>query len=53
MPKEPQRPSPTEQGLDRNVYAKPRGQRAMRGGIVRRDRLIEVRPAFRNVSREH
>ena len=49
--KQPQRPRPIGQDCHPDVLAKSRRQRTMLGRIVKRDRLIEMRSAFRDVSR--
>jgi hypothetical protein len=49
--KHPQSPRPMGQDSHPNVLAKSRRQRTMLGRIVKRERLIEMRSAFRDVSR--
>ena len=50
--KQPQRQRPIGQDCYPDVLTKTHRQRTMLGRIVKRDRLIEVRSAFRDVSRE-
>ena len=49
--KQPQGQRPIGQDCHPDVLAKSRRQRTMLGRIVKRDRLIEMRSAFRDVSR--
>ena len=49
--KQPQSQRPIGQDCHPDVLAKSRRQRTMLGRIVKRERLIEMRSAFRDVSR--